>query len=80
MDEDWHAICQAILQGVEGSETMHYNLKELHHAVKCKKSGVSKNAKALWSLKDKGIDCVRSGQCAEDSKQDPKWGWISGPT
>ena len=27
VDEDWHAICQAIFQGVEGPEweTMHFN-------------------------------------------------------
>ena len=41
VDEDWHAICQAIFQGTEGSEweTMYENDKELHQAVKCKTSG-----------------------------------------
>ena len=61
MDEYWHAICQAIFQGVEGSEweTMYYKYKELHQAVQCKTSGENKKAKAVWSLKeakDKGID------------------------
>ena len=36
VDEDWHAVCQAMLQIVEGSEwkTVYYNLKELHQAAK----------------------------------------------
>ena len=36
MDEDWHAICQAIFQGLEGAEweNMCYNFKELHQAAK----------------------------------------------
>ena len=40
IDEDWHAICQAIFQGVEGSqwEDMCCKFKELHQAVKRKKS------------------------------------------
>ena len=49
MDGDWHAICQAIFQGVE-----------LHKAVKCQKSGEHKKVKALWAskeAKDNGIDC-----------------------
>ena len=54
MDEDWHAIFQAIFQGVEGAEweTMYYKYKELHQAVKCEKSGENETAKALWSLKE----------------------------
>ena len=54
VDECWHAICQAIFQGVEGSEweTMYYKYKELHQAVQCETSGENKKAKALWSLKE----------------------------
>ena len=71
MDEDWHAISQAIFQGVEGSEweTMYYNSKELHPAVKCKKSEENKKAKALWSLKEaegQRNRFLRSGQRAAD--------------
>ena len=61
VDEDWHAPCQAIFQGVEGSEweTRYYKCVELHQGVKSKQSGDNKKARALWSLKeakDKGID------------------------
>ena len=83
VDVDWHAICQAIFCGVEGSgwETVYYNHKELHKAVKCKKSGENKKAKALWSLKEAKRPrnrFLRSGQGAEDSKKVPS-SWISGP-
>ena len=49
VNEGCRAICQAIFQGVEGSEwvTMYNNHKELHKSVKCKKSGEDKKAKAL---------------------------------
>ena len=71
VDEDWHAICQAIFQGVEGSgwEIVCHNCKELHKAVKCKKSRENKKARALWSLKDAKRQrnrFLRSWQCAED--------------
>ena len=35
VDKDWHAVCQAIFQGVEGSEwkIMYCNDKELHEAL-----------------------------------------------
>ena len=54
VDEDWHAICQAIFQGVERSEweDMYYNSEELHQAVKCEKSWENKKAMALWTLKE----------------------------
>ena len=66
VDEDWHAICQAIHKGVEGSEweTMYCNYKEMHQAVKCKKSRENKKAMALWSVteaKDKGTDVYDLG-------------------
>ena len=64
--EEWHAIFQAIFQGVEGPEweTIYYKCGELRKAAKCKKSGEHKKTKALWSLKeakDKGIDCFDLG-------------------
>ena len=59
--ENWHDICRAIFQGVEGSEweTVYYNCKELHKVGRCEKSGENKRTKALWSLKeakDNGTD------------------------
>ena len=38
MDEDWHAICQAVYKGVEGldCEVMYYQYMELHQADKRK--------------------------------------------
>ena len=44
-----HAICQAIFQGVEGSEweAMYHQCKDLHQVVKSKKSGENKKAKVL---------------------------------
>ena len=67
VDEDWHAICQTICKGVEGSEweAMYYQYKDLHQAVESKKSGENKKAKVLWALKDakdKGVDFRRRGQ------------------
>ena len=59
VDKDWHAICEAIFQGVEGSEwkIMYCNDKELHEAFKCVKSGKQEGQGALVSekTKDKGI-------------------------
>ena len=55
VDEYWHAICcQAMLEGVEGAEweTLFYNYAQLHKAVSLKKRGISKKAKALWSVRD----------------------------
>ena len=39
VDEDWHAVCQAIFQGVEGSqwETMFCKYVDLHKAANCQK-------------------------------------------
>ena len=49
VDEDWHAIWQAVFQGIDGSEweTMYYKYKELHQAVTRKTSSENKKAKAL---------------------------------
>ena len=54
MDEDRHAICQAIYKGVEGWEweNMFSKLVELHRAVNLEKLGVSMKARALWSMRD----------------------------
>ena len=52
VDEDWHAICQAVFQGVDGSEweAMCNTHKELHQAVHCETSRENKKARALWPL------------------------------
>ena len=36
VDEDWHAFCLAIFEGIEGPEweAMYYRYKDLHQAVK----------------------------------------------
>ena len=54
VDEERHAMCQAIYYGVEGAEwdDMHHKYVEPHKAVNLKKSGVSKNAKTLWPMRD----------------------------
>ena len=54
VDEDWHAICQAIYKGVEGPEceNMYCTFVELQRAVNRKKPGVNKKARALWSMRD----------------------------
>ena len=54
VEEDWHAVCQAIFQGVEGPEweAMNDQYKDVHQAVKSKKSGETKKAKVLWVLFD----------------------------
>ena len=50
MDEDWHAICQAIYK--PEWENMYCKFVELHRAVNLEKLGVSKKARALWSMSD----------------------------
>ena len=64
--------CQAIFEGVEGSEweAMYYKKKELQQAVKFKKSEENKNAKALWALKeakDKGVAFYALGSRSKSS-------------
>ena len=84
VDKDWHAICQAIFQGVEGSEwkIMYCNDKELHEALKCVKSGKTRRPGALVSEKQQKTKEYIStiwATCSR-SKQDPECGWFSGHT
>ena len=53
VNEDWHAVFQAIYKGVNGLEweTMYYKYEKLHEAVNLKKPGDNKEAKALLPLK-----------------------------
>ena len=55
VDEDWHAICQATFQGVEGAagNALYSAYKELHNAVTCKKSGEkTRMARHFWTWKE----------------------------
>ena len=66
MDEDWHAICQAVYKGVEGldCEVMYYQYMELHQADKRNKSNENHKEKVFWAWKeaiDKGIDSFDVG-------------------
>ena len=47
MDEDWHAVCQAMYTGAEGQEweAMFYQYKELHQVVESMNSGENKKAR-----------------------------------
>ena len=62
VDEEWHAICQAIYKGVEGQEwdVKYYKYAEMHKAINRKKWSGNKKAKALWSMRDVGKRCGRS--------------------
>ena len=75
MDEDWHAVCQAIYKCLEGAEldTMYRKYVELHKAVRCKKSGDNEKAKALWSIKEakQRNKFPRLGQRTEDPNEIP---------
>ena len=77
VDEGWHAFCQAIFQGVEGPEweAMYGQYKDLHQAMKSKKSGENKKAKVLWTLKeakDGGVDFYDAGHEKEKARREPK--------
>ena len=50
VDEDWHAICQAIFQAVEGLEweAVHQQYVAMHRAVNTSKPHETKKVKALW--------------------------------
>ena len=53
VDADWHAFCQAIFKGIEGSEweELHIHYREMCKAAGAKKPSESQKAKALWVLK-----------------------------
>ena len=66
MDEDWHAIFQAVYKGVEGldCEVMYYQYMELHQADKRNKSNENHKANVFWAWTeaiDKSIDCFDVG-------------------
>ena len=61
VDEDWHAFCSAIFEGIERPEweAMCYRYKDLHQAVKKQEMEEHEKAKVLWALKeakDRGVD------------------------
>ena len=61
VDADWHAFCQAIHKGIEGSEweELYEHHKEMSKAGRVRKPNASQKAKALWKVKagtDSGED------------------------
>ena len=53
VDADWHAFCQAIYEGIEGSEWegLYYHYRDMSKAAGSKKPSESQKAKALWAMK-----------------------------
>ena len=47
------AFCQAIYNGIDGSEwtELHFHHREMSNATKAKKPSESQKAKALWAMK-----------------------------
>ena len=52
-DADWHAFCQAICKGIEGSdwEELYEHYKEMRRAACVKKPTENEKAKAFWKMK-----------------------------
>ena len=65
-DDDWHVTCQAIFQGVEGSEweTTHHNYKELHQQE-------GHDTLVFYRSESQRNRFLRSGQRAEESNKIP---------
>ena len=53
VDADWHALCQALYEGIEGEDWGEFfvSYKELSRAVGVKKPQEAQKAKALWKMK-----------------------------
>ena len=53
VDADWHASCQAMYKGIEGSEWSEVNdyYKEMRKAARVKKPHGGQKARALWKMK-----------------------------
>ena len=47
VDADWHAFCQAIVQGIEGQEW-----EAMHQTLKSKKPKENRKAKVQWAMKE----------------------------
>ena len=76
VDADWHALCQAIFQGVEEPEweAVDYHCKDLHQAVKSKNSGANKKGKSAVGMKeakDKGVDYYDTNHSTEIQTRAP---------
>ena len=53
MDADWHAFCQAIYKGIEGSEweELYFHYRAMSKAAGARQPSESQKAKALWAIK-----------------------------
>ena len=76
VDEAWHAMCQAMYEGVEGPgwEIMYFEHVEMHSAVSLKKPVMNKKAWALWALKLRATKLSVERQCG---KRCGKHTWIA---
>ena len=52
MDEDWHAVCQAIYKGVQGSEWENFNHEfvEMNKGVNVRHPSGNSKDKTLWKV------------------------------
>ena len=53
VDADWHALCQAIHQGIEGQEweELYCHNREMSKAAGAKKPRESQESEAIWAMK-----------------------------
>ena len=54
VDEDWHAVCQAIHKGVEGAEweSLYDKFVEMNKRVNARHLSGSGRARTLWKVRD----------------------------
>ena len=54
MDEEWHAVCQAICRGVEGAkwEKLYYKFVDMNKTVHVRHRSGNSRANLLWNARD----------------------------
>ena len=52
MDENWHAICQAIFKGIEGVRKDVLQVYQIHKAVNIRHPSTSRKGKTLWNMRE----------------------------
>ena len=69
VDEDWHAVCQAIFNGIDGEEweRMHCKYIEIHKSVNIRHRSTSRKAKTL-----KKREATANGETYYDQATDGK--------